>query len=253
MGPNDMNAAKTPNTNNLSDPSAIEQALAEVSASPTPMSAPMGAPVKKSGKGTMLGMIIFAILAIGGIGFGVWAMMDGNSKVANLEKQNADLKAQNSQLLEQVAEGGGSGDGGENGSEVPPSVNTEDYIYVGEWGIKIKIPDGLDYVSYTFGTVSDLSNVLYVNGVNGGDDRLPGFADMFRNHGGLGAVSRFSIGGEPENYATRTPSYSDGQYNYYYSGPQAVYSDGDEEKGLEINSLQSIKEMLTDSDNFSKI
>lgn len=44
----------------------------------------------KRSKGMVAGMIILALLAIGGIGFGVWAMMDGNQKVAELNKQLAD-------------------------------------------------------------------------------------------------------------------------------------------------------------------
>ena len=43
----------------------------------------------------LLGLILCLILAAGGIGFGVWTMMDGNTQKENLNKQIADLKAQN--------------------------------------------------------------------------------------------------------------------------------------------------------------
>ena len=33
------------------------------------------------------------ILAAGGIGFGVWAMLDGNQKVAELNQEVADLRS----------------------------------------------------------------------------------------------------------------------------------------------------------------
>ena len=49
---------------------------------------------KKGGNGMLIGMILCAILAIGGIGFGVWAMMDGNSQVAEKDKQIANLNRQ---------------------------------------------------------------------------------------------------------------------------------------------------------------
>ena len=54
---------------------------------------------KKGGKGMLYGMILCAILAIGGIGFGVWAMMDGNSQVAKKDEQIADLKKQITDLM----------------------------------------------------------------------------------------------------------------------------------------------------------
>ena len=48
-------------------------------------------PKKKTGM--ILGMVLFAILAIGGIGFGVCAWMDGNVRVDALNKQIEDFQA----------------------------------------------------------------------------------------------------------------------------------------------------------------
>lgn len=116
MEPNNMNPAGMPNMQNQPGmgsqsvgQNAMEQALAETSASPAPASVPMGAPVKKSGKGMLYGMIVFMILAIGGIGFGAWAMMDGNTQKANLERQISDLREQNNMLQDQIADEGGMG------------------------------------------------------------------------------------------------------------------------------------------------
>ena len=55
----------------------------------------------KKSHGMLYGMILLAILAAGGIGFGVWAMMDGNSRVAKKDEQIASL---NSQLAEKSQE-----------------------------------------------------------------------------------------------------------------------------------------------------
>ncbi len=67
-----------------------------------------GAEPKKNGKGMVIGMILFALLAVGGIGFGVWAMMDGNNQKSQVEKQlNAQidsLKQQNDELTEKLSE-----------------------------------------------------------------------------------------------------------------------------------------------------
>ncbi len=58
----------------------------------------------KKNTGMVLGMVIFAILAIGGIGFGVWEMMDANTRVESLNKQIDSLKAQNSSLSGRIEE-----------------------------------------------------------------------------------------------------------------------------------------------------
>ena len=58
--------------------------------------------VDKKRKGMIIGMICLAILAAGGIGFGVWAYMDGNSRVEALNSQINTLKIQKDTLDEQV-------------------------------------------------------------------------------------------------------------------------------------------------------
>ena len=98
----------------------------------------------KANKGLLFGLILCLILAIGGIGFGVYEMIDGNAKVDKLNKQNSALQVQNNELAEKLAALQGEG----------KDENTADYIYVGEWGMKIKIPEGNDLrdfiSSYTY-------------------------------------------------------------------------------------------------------
>ena len=52
----------------------------------------------KINKGVIVGMVCLALLAVGGISFGVWAMMDGNAKVTKKNEQIAEL---NSKLTEE--------------------------------------------------------------------------------------------------------------------------------------------------------
>ncbi len=97
---------------------------------------------KKGGNGMLIGLILCLILAIGGIGFGIWAMMDGNSQVAERDKQIANLNQQLAEKVQTVVDNttvvdAETGDDGKNETSVDPT----DYIYVGEWGIKIKKPD----------------------------------------------------------------------------------------------------------------
>ena len=52
----------------------------------------------------LIGMIMCAVLAAGGISFGVWTVVDGNTQKDNLNKQISTLKAQNSELIGQIVE-----------------------------------------------------------------------------------------------------------------------------------------------------
>lgn len=107
----------------------IEQALAEANMEvASKAGVPMGAPVKKSGHGMLIGLILCLLLAISGIGFGVYVMMDGNTQKTNYEKQISTLKAQNKELADKIAEL-------TNGIEEEAE---DDYLYVEEFGLKIK-------------------------------------------------------------------------------------------------------------------
>ena len=48
----------------------------------------------KKNTGMIIGMIFLALLAAGGIGFGIWAYLDGNQKTADLNNQISDLQNQ---------------------------------------------------------------------------------------------------------------------------------------------------------------
>ena len=56
----------------------------------------------KKNLGVIFGMVFLAILAAGGIGFGVWAMMDGNSQKEQLNEQISVLRTQNNELMDKL-------------------------------------------------------------------------------------------------------------------------------------------------------
>ena len=82
----------------------------------------------KKNTGMILGMILLLILAIGGIGFGIWAWMDGNAQKEQLNSQISSLQQQNSELMDKI----GTNDGGtivdidDNGYKNPEIVSTEE-------------------------------------------------------------------------------------------------------------------------------
>lgn len=107
---------------------------------------------KKNGSGMLLGLILCLVLAVGGVGFGVWVMMDKNTQVdslngqiATLQGQSADLTEKNMELNEKIValQKQIEAAGGEVIVDVDTNsdIDTADYIYVGEWGLKIKKPE----------------------------------------------------------------------------------------------------------------
>ena len=218
----------------------------------------------KKSHGMLYGMVLLAILAIGGIAFGVWEMMDGNSQVAEKDKQIAELRGQLAEKNQTVVEDNTTVVDVETGDNAEASNDASDYIYVGEWGLKIRIPEGLNRVSYAFkqhgGASQTEGTTVSVYGTLG--DGLPDFANPYKNKDALGAISKVSKdaysgpeydGVEEERRACGVDGglvFSDDSYNYCYSHPQAVYSISEEEKDLEVRSTELIKTMLTNSDNY---
>ena len=96
----------------------------------TPASAPeqnmmsQGVSEKKKGKGAIYGMVLLAILAAGGIGFGVWAMMDGNAGKAQLQEQIDALKTINAQLQEKIDSSSSGGQSANNSTNTDTPVAT---------------------------------------------------------------------------------------------------------------------------------
>lgn len=248
MEPNIQGQPMNPMDSNVPTESVTQIDVTEASVPVAP------APEKKSGKGMLLGLIFCLILAAGGIGFGVWTMMDSNTQKTNYEKQISNLNSQISALQEQAAKGDDE-DKGDDTDDVDPA----DYIYVGEWGLKIKTPDGLDKTSYSFeqnddgyAGLDDYTSIT-ISGVKGYDGRLPEFANLDKNTSGMITVARFPIGTEIPLASPPSLIFSDDKYDYYYYHPQAVYSVGDEEKGLEVDSVEMIQGMVKDANNWSAI
>ena len=215
-----------------------------------------GSDKKQTNKGMILGMILLAILAIGGIGFGVWAMMDGNQQKANYDKQITDLKEQNSELLSKLSDADDDDD--DDGDVIidvdtdTSGVDTADYIYVGEWGLKIKIPESLDAVGYDFHT-TEYGDHLVVAGVKDGSGGEASYQYTNVEYYYAGSIVRANsdIGVYP--YGDVLVFTDEDGNNYYFQGPQADLGSTEEQTAVWKESAEIIKEMLTNPDNYSKI
>lgn len=121
-------------------------------------------PEAKKSKAPLIGMISLGALAVAGVTFGIISLINANSKSAEIEELNAKVNLLQQETGTQIIEkdedgtaitvvapdlGNGTNPTGANSSD----VNTEDYFYIGDWGIKIKKPENFinlvaDYTFY---------------------------------------------------------------------------------------------------------
>lgn len=199
----------------------------------------------KSSNGMIVALICAIVLTIGAIGFGAWAMIDGNNKIAKKdEKINA---------LEEELKGKNPIDIEIDESLAPSTSNTAGYIYVGEWGLKIKIPESLEVTTfmYDYGNGYD---VLRVSGATKDGQDIPDFASVSKCV--LGVVERYSkanveAGVVPDWYGD--PLRSEDGYNYYYASPQVLCTEVEGNAKWEADTVDTIKNMLMDLSAYSKI
>lgn len=96
----------------------------------------------KKSNAVLIVSILCLILAVGGIAFGVWEMMDGNAQMAKKDEQIKELNSQISLLKQEKEELEAqieSISGLSNSDDV--SVSDENYVYLDELGIKLKKTD----------------------------------------------------------------------------------------------------------------
>lgn len=146
---------------------------------------------------------------------------------------------------------------------------SKDYLYISEWGIKIKIPKGLDHVGYSFGSTTN--DVLYISGIKSG------LSETERNS--VDAIGTFFKGGimlarqtvEKNNncssgeeteldmscaLAQYPVAYSTDEYVYMYNEDleEPLWTDGANESltSIEQDTIQLIIDMLSNQENYSE-
>ena len=185
----------------------------------------MGEEVKQKKK-MMIGIIALAILALGGVLFGVVAMINQGKASEELAEQMAAM----------VSSASASDD------------MDDEYIYVKDWGLKIKIIAGLTDVSYNVAN-DDLAEVMIWGAKK--DNNVtwtPDFARQAKNSNPLGTVVRVA---RYERAAAGRLIWYDDYYNYYYQGPSGIPSVSESEMNWWVESYLLIKEMLTNADNYT--
>ena len=210
--------------------------------------APMVENKEKSGNGLKIATAIACVVAVCGIGFGVYGMMRSSQKNNQISDLKVQIKEEDGTIttIETPEIETTTNDGTTviiTDTVANEKVDSAKYLYVGPWGIKIAIPDSLKTVNYTYSA----QDTLCLSGVKyreGGMHYFPEFADVRKNTPGLACVSRtlkdgYSSEGSPLE-----------AYDYTVQSSQALYDESD--KDWEVESVQEIQKML-DISNFSKI
>ena len=195
------------------------------------------------GKKLKIGLVCTSVLAVAGIGFGIWGVYtvlnpkceEGVSSSSKVDSNNGEV----SKIEEEEAS---------ETSEVAESANTtsatDGYLTFPEWGIKIKIPDGFDIT----GTVRKyapawMNGSVAFTGNPSGSQYLPEYSNIDKCQ--LGWLTAYS------DYDENAPSAGDREkvfehngFTFVYEGPQAVCTTQASEKDGEISAANTIKEML---------
>ncbi len=148
--------------------------------------------------------------------------------------------------------------------EVPtgPNIASKNYLYIGEWGLKIYIPNSLKNVSYVFNNTvpktkepSDKPNItsVCISAIPQDATYTPEFAQLSANPRGLGCLYR-STTKTPENlpaYQWRLVKW-DSRYYYNYSPPQENFSKDEAELAWETAAIESVQNMLTNVEGITE-
>lgn len=181
-------------------------------------------------------MAVLAVFAIGGMVFGMVMLITKDQEVAGLNETVSELQMR---LNSVTGIGTASSD-----------VAVSDYIYVAQWGVKIKIPDELRVVSYDY-SWSDNDERLGVLAVKDDGGALPNFVSAIQaRKGGLGSITR-TVEGYGYPYGKLIFSYNG--YDYYFEPMQAVFSTDEVDIAMEKEAKSLVGTMLSNAENYSPI
>lgn len=209
-------------------------------------SAPKETTPEQKAKTYMILAIVFGAFAFIGIILGISSLVSSINTSNKLASADVALSNANA-IIAKVEE--------DTGVKITSPDNVPAYnavignIYISEWGIKFKIPDDLENVSYILD--QKYRPQICFTGNKTGIKYFPAFADIDQNTGGLGCVTRVATSEGDTDKDTGNSFgqkvYTYGEYNYFYTGPTAHFSQDAAEQGLEDTAVQIIKNMISNN------
>lgn len=197
---------------------------------------------RKSGAGGKIIVVLAFLLAIGGIGFGVYSMMqcsEKDNKIADLENQ-----------VKNASESAASSSSSSTDIEVPKG-----YIYLNEWGLKVKIDSTIRPLKVAYGIGSDGEEYVSISAIFNED--FPEYKDISIYPQGRTIFRSKLEKMEFTGMGEISPVYSDSDdYNYFVVGPTGVGPENgisDELMGKLIKANDQLGENLNTTANYSKM
>ena len=198
----------------------------------------------KSAKRNKILAIVFGVFALILLGLSIWGL------IASVTANNELTKAKsivNSQAAIIAAVEDTTGVTIAVPDDVPSYQTPHGYIYLDDWGVKIKVPEDLTSVSYIYDQKYRPS--ICFNGLKKGVQYFPAFADIAQNTGGMGCLRRVEVNegnADSDGRSFGELVFTDNNgYNYFYVAPSQVFASDPAEQGLEQTAVQLIKTMLS--------
>ena len=197
---------------------------------------------QNGGNGLKIATAIACIVAVCGIGFGVYGMIQSSQK----DNQVSDLQKQINALNDELS----SKNNGTTDSSPTVNDNPKDYLYIGEWGVKIKIPDGLYIYDYKVKLAETTDFTWYDNAPH---IVVSGFTQQLTS-------SPFIPDECYSLVIARTKGQTNGSLASYDGYSYSVGSDvpclaetGYSKEDVDLGGKQLIKEMFSNASNYSGI
>ena len=214
---------------------------------------------KKQGGKMGIVAALCAVLAIGGVGFGIYEMIERQNvdkEVSELKVKVSDADGTESEMeTEEITVKKADGSTVTISDSAKPSAeDLSNYIYIAQWGLKIKA-EGLGGVSYRFDQEAGYQSLALM----GADCRsechyTPKFAEPTGDSSYLGWISRYAEGEEFDCVASCDEKvFTLDGYDYYYAHPQQVMSTDKAEQEWEMRSVELIRQIVTNPENYSRI
>ena len=221
-----------------------------IASAPAPK--PTIAPMKKDNSKILTTLSVFlGVVALVGIILGIAGLFAASSADDKLELSEMKLKQAEAIIAQIEAE---TGKEIATIDDVPTFSTSTGYLYVNDWGLKVKLSSELERMSYLFDSDGGYHSRLCISGLpKNSVNTFPAFADMTQNSSGLGCLVRVDTNEgtvDANKVSFGELVYTSGQYNYFYQAPSSTYSTDPSEQALEQSAVSTIKSMLA-SDNIS--
>lgn len=282
-------AAEAPATNNSIAPSenpvpdpSILSALESAPAAPQPniMLTPTSStkppkkpfePKKLFGKWyfwAMVGCIVFAIFGIGLATYTLTENAKAEDKITQLEKELDEKNqllvkygAQLGQIVDESSRPGYEGNKDDDKTEQPSAIASSDYIYIGEWGIKFKIPEGLKNVSYRFSDLVhqdadpavypyDATKTVCISAILDEMNYTPENFSIINNS--FGCLTQLKEDDADQFTPDETVKIGDNVFRYKYPEDIRSISSDEQEQSWGTKIITLVQQMLTNPENISK-